>query len=307
MVAGAVIPPRIDLENEDLLRAHVHALWLTVSGAHLQTSLRDVLDVAGDPPTLDVMPDLASKLHDPVHRAATHARARAALGPAIAAMVGPTGDVDTWLASTLRELPARFEAACQRWRSLYRATSAQLEQQNRRIRDASLDAKEREAARRLHADALAQLNLLLDASDDQHADFYSYRYFASEGFLPGYNFPRLPLSAFLPGRRKRRGETDDFLSRPRFLAISEFGPRAIVYHEGARYPGQQGHPAGRRRRGSAQRPCRGVPRVRLPPPARRRARARLLRVVRPGRARAPRRLLPDAERRHPAARSHQLG
>jgi hypothetical protein len=51
----------------------------------------------------------------------------------------------------------------------------------------------------LHADALAQLNLLLDASDDQHADFYSYRYFASEGFLPGYNFPRLPLSAFLPG------------------------------------------------------------------------------------------------------------
>jgi hypothetical protein len=235
MVAGAVIPPRIDLENEDLLRAHVHAIWLTVSGAHLQTSLRDVLDVAGDPPTLAVMPELASKLHDPSHRSKTHLRASAALGSAIAAMVGPTGSVDAWLDAVLRELPLRFEAACQRWRSLYRATSAQLEQQNRRIRDASLDAKEREAARRLHADALAQLNLLLDAADDQHADFYSYRYFASEGFLPGYNFPRLPLSAFLPGRRKRRGETDDFLSRPRFLAISEFGPRAIIYHEGARY------------------------------------------------------------------------
>ena len=26
-----------------------------------------------------------------------------------------------------------------------------------------------------------------------------YRYFASEGFLPGYSFPRLPLSAFIPG------------------------------------------------------------------------------------------------------------
>ena len=25
------------------------------------------------------------------------------------------------------------------------------------------------------------------------------------------------------------------MSRPRFLAISEFGPRALVYHEGARY------------------------------------------------------------------------
>ena len=37
------------------------------------------------------------------------------------------------------------------------------------------------------------------------SDFYSYRYFASEGFLPGYSFPRLPLSAFIPGRRGRRG------------------------------------------------------------------------------------------------------
>jgi hypothetical protein len=80
MVAGAVIPPRIDLENEDLLRAHVHALWLTVSGAHLQTSLRDVLDVAGDAPTLAVLPELASKLHDPVHRA-RHTRAPARARP----------------------------------------------------------------------------------------------------------------------------------------------------------------------------------------------------------------------------------
>src|SRR5207244_1112074 len=27
----------------------------------------------------------------------------------------------------------------------------------------------------------------------------------------------------------------EFLSRPRFLAISEFGPQSLIYHEGARY------------------------------------------------------------------------
>src|SRR3954447_6795985 len=58
---------------------------------------------------------------------------------------------------------------------------------------------------------------------------------ASEGFLPGYNFPRLPLSAFIPGRPGRREANDEFIQRPRFLAISEVGPRSIVYHEGARY------------------------------------------------------------------------
>ena len=66
------------------------------------------------------------------------------------------------------------------------------------------------------------------------SDFYSYRYFASEGFLPGYSFPRLPLSAFIPGRRQTKNR-EEYLSRPRFLAISEFGPRAVVYHEGSRY------------------------------------------------------------------------
>ncbi|HMS72293.1 MAG TPA: DUF1998 domain-containing protein, partial [Baekduia sp.] len=40
--------------------------------------------------------------------------------------------------------------------------------------------------------------------------------------------------AFIPAR-KLKGADDGFLSRPRFLAITEFGPRSIIYHEGARY------------------------------------------------------------------------
>ena len=30
-------------------------------------------------------------------------------------------------------------------------------------------------------------------------------------------------------------DATEYISRPRFLAISEFGPRALIYHEGARY------------------------------------------------------------------------
>src|SRR5699024_10679070 len=30
-------------------------------------------------------------------------------------------------------------------------------------------------------------------------------------------------------------DSGDYLQRPRFLAISEFGPGALIYHEGARY------------------------------------------------------------------------
>ncbi len=35
MVAGAVTPPRMDLANEDLIRAHVHAIWLAETGLRL--------------------------------------------------------------------------------------------------------------------------------------------------------------------------------------------------------------------------------------------------------------------------------
>ena len=66
------------------------------------------------------------------------------------------------------------------------------------------------------------------------SDFNPYRYLASEGFLPGYSFPRLPLAAYVPTTGRRSGE-GDYLQRPRFLAIREFGPGALIYHEGARY------------------------------------------------------------------------
>jgi ATP-dependent helicase YprA (DUF1998 family) len=40
MVAGEVSPPRLDLANEDLLRAHVHAIWLAESGLRLGSIAR---------------------------------------------------------------------------------------------------------------------------------------------------------------------------------------------------------------------------------------------------------------------------
>ena len=132
------------------------------------------------------------------------------------------------------QIPTSFDNACRRWRGLYLAALNQSKRQQRTILDPSRDPRDRESAKRLRAEAEAQLRLLLETAASTHSDFYSYRYFASEGFLPGYNFPRLPLSAFIPGRRQKQG-MDEFLTRPRFLAISEFGPRSILYHEGSRY------------------------------------------------------------------------
>src|SRR5690606_38441740 len=75
-----------------------------------------------------------------------------------------------------------------------------------------------------------QVGLLETGTSSASSDFYTYRYLATEGFLPGYNFPRLPLYAFIDQEK-----SSAVLQRPRFLAIAEFGPNALVYHEGKAY------------------------------------------------------------------------
>src|SRR5262249_28104258 len=152
------------------------------------------------------------------------ARARKVLATLEDELRGADWHTDAWLTDAVDQALKRFDAACNRWRGLYRSAMAQRDLQNRIIADVSRSQADKERAKLLRHEAESQLELLTEASNIAQADFYSYRYFASEGFLPGYNFPRLPLSAYIPARRARQTR-DEFVSRPRFLAISEFGPR----------------------------------------------------------------------------------
>lgn len=234
MVAGAVSRPRLDLTNEDLLRAHIHAIWLAESRLDLKKSLCDLLDVSGPEPSLTLQPQVADALMRPHVKHQARARALAVISDFRQALEAASWFTPEWLDRIVERIPQAFEQALERWRGLYRAARAQYQKQGEIAADASRPPIDRDRARALRNEAESQLRLLTDTQNLAQSDFYSYRYFASEGFLPGYNFPRLPISAWIPGR-KRRGTRDEFISMPRFLAVSEFGPRALVYHEGSRF------------------------------------------------------------------------
>ena len=236
MVAGTVAPPRIDLRNRDLVRSHVHAIWMEGARPDLGRTLTTVLDLDGGNGRLPlpVKEALKDELRRPAHRGAARAKAGAVIAEIRSELDGTAWFHDRWVDEVLARVERSFDSACDRWRSLYRAAVRQRELHHTVIGDHSRPEAERNHSRRLRAQAESQIRLLTEAEGVYEGDFYSYRYFATEGFLPGYNFPRLPISAYVPGRRRRRGR-DEFISRPRFLAISEFGPRALLYHEGARY------------------------------------------------------------------------
>jgi superfamily II DNA/RNA helicase/very-short-patch-repair endonuclease len=234
MVSGSVVPPKLDLTNEDLILSHIHAVWLAEASMLLGKSLKDILEVTGDPPSLNLQQSVLDRITAPDVKKRAKLKAREIIDSINHEIKTADWWSEDWIDRAIDNIQQSFDQACDRWRSLFRSASQQIERQNKISNDASRNKDEKDRARRLRAEAETQKDLLLDSSSAMESDFYSYRYLACEGFLPGYNFPRLPLSAFIPGRKQQKGR-DEFLSRPRFLAISEFGPRAVVYHEGARY------------------------------------------------------------------------
>jgi ATP-dependent helicase YprA (DUF1998 family)/very-short-patch-repair endonuclease len=236
MVSGQVAPPQLDLANEDLVRAHVHSIWLAETGANLGSSLTDVLDADGEHPTLELRENIATA----ISTEGANARAKVRAAAVLDSIGSELGEIHwwtpTWLDGVINAAPAQLDAACDRWRGLYRSAHATIDVQTGIIKDASRSDQDKRAATRIRREAETQLHLLAASGQRiSQSDFYVYRYLASEGFLPGYNFPRLPLSAYIPGRGARRDTRDEFVQRPRFLAITEFGPRSIIYHEGSQY------------------------------------------------------------------------
>jgi Lhr-like helicase len=251
MVAGSVRPPRLDLTNEALVRAHVHAVWLAQVRLPLGDSIEQVIDT--DLVDLSLRPQAARGIQlDPSSRHELQRRVRKILAPDMPMLKQCGWFNDEWIDRVLDEAPEQFDQAFDRWRELYRAANLQLEKAQNDLRHARR-REDQEDARRREEEAIHQRNLLLQINvAREEGDFYPYRYLASEGFLPGYNFPALPVRAWVP---RDEGE---FISRPRFLALREFAPGNIFYHEGAKWEivGFQPPPGGLEERRVRPRLCR---------------------------------------------------
>jgi Lhr-like helicase len=235
MVDGIVVPPAIDLSNPDLVDSHLQAEWLAASHCELSSAIADNLHMTE--PEKPLQPEVIKAVNSPETRQLAHSQLSAVLRalendyqtqpPAWFSGVEPLAQ------RVLSNSPGRFAKAFDRWRELLAAAERQVADATARLKDYSISPNERKMAEGRQSAGNTQIKLLLRGSEGQNSDFYVYRYLATEGFLPGYNFPRLPLMAFIPGGPGGTGQR--YLQRARFLALSEFGPGSLVYHEGRAY------------------------------------------------------------------------
>ncbi len=237
MVHGVVKPPTLDLANRDLLESHLRAIWLASTRVELDSSIAPLLDL--DLPGKPVK----GPLHELLSATDVLARARTSARTVAARLRESLQEVDwfteDYVDKVIEGSPGMFSGALERWRVLFDSTRKQMDLADQIVKSHTATHGERQNASRRYGDAARQYAVLLKSGNSQGTDFYTYRYLASQGFLPGYNFPRLPLMAWIPARGgSGAGAADDegnMVSRPRFLALSEFGPRSLIYHQGRMY------------------------------------------------------------------------
>lgn len=234
MVAGVVTPPRIDLSNEELLRTHLHAVYMAEVGLQkLDESVADLVDLS-KPAVLPLREEIEESLH---LSAQQKAKVRARFESILSHLHDgspPAWFSESWVDDMVNSAAASFSSAFDRWRTLYQAALRQKEAAQKILDNPMYKAssQEKKLAKSEEAQARRQLDLLRNdvGRGQSQSEFFPFRYLAAEGYLPGYNFPRLPIRAFM-----QDGDSGSYVSRPKMVAIREFGPRNLIYHQGSKY------------------------------------------------------------------------
>lgn len=242
MVNGEVKAPRMELVNEELFSTHLHSIILSICPIpQLSNRIADLVDCS-DVNNITLKPEV-------VHYLQLSAERKQEIKNIFKQIISdnyladriheemPYWFTDNWIDRVLNSYLDDFNKALERWRSLYKLATQELEEAHTITRNKLYgdNSKEKKNALLKEKRAIELRDSLLGEKQIKNAEeneFYPYRYFASEGFLPGYNFTKLPQRVLL---QYKNSEKIEYLSRPKSLALTEFGPQNIIYNNGGKF------------------------------------------------------------------------
>lgn len=242
MVNGEVKAPRMELVNHELFTTHLHSTILSLRPIPQLSDGIAALVYYSDANNITLKPEvihylrLTPELKEEIKTVFKKIISDSFLSERLA-VENPRWYNDRWMDSVLDSYQADFDKALERWRSLYKMAQQQIEEAQIIIRnnvygDNSTEKKEALIKEKRGTELRDMLLGQNQGKNAEENEFYPYRYFASEGFLPGYNFTKLPQRVLLQYRNSDKVET---LSRPKSLALSEFGPQNIIYNNGGKF------------------------------------------------------------------------
>tara|TARA_R110002111_G_scaffold214166_4_gene277163 strand:- start:4873 stop:10086 length:5214 start_codon:yes stop_codon:yes gene_type:complete len=236
MVAGIVAAPKLDLSNQELIQSHLNAFILMELGlSQVRTSTAEILDLENTI-ELPIREDIQEYILEQIENRKQDwvNQFKKAISGILPTLKSSTWYTDKKLENQASKFFENLNYSFNRWRELYKNANRLIDKARMIMDDPTIKsgAQEKKNANRDHFLAQRQRELLLNdtANGNSQSEFYIFRYLAAEGFLPGYNFTRLPVRTFIGNRDK-----GEYISRPRFVALKEFGPNNIIYHMGNKY------------------------------------------------------------------------
>ncbi len=142
---------------------------------------------------------------------------------------------DTWVHDQVIHAARGLDDALDRWRQLFKAALTEYHEQGKLAINPRSGKRDKQQAERRRAEARNQLALL--RNDDRGVRCHRLLLLPIPGQrgLPAWLLLPPAAAGRVHTRAARRRYDGDYLQRPRFVAISEFGPGSLIYHEGARY------------------------------------------------------------------------
>lgn len=234
IVAGEVIAPRLDLSNEELIKTHIHAIWLSSISIDFLDSIASILDLENIDSSYPILPEIYEKLFldDETKQNCIEESIRVL---ETIHRFQPLDYSEEKIKKIIEDAPENFDKTFYRYRTIYRNAVNQLKQgQKMQMQYTVFNRKDAKQKQKLGdfliAEAKKLINQLQLRDEEKESEFFPYRYLATEGFLPGYNFPALPVRALV-----KDGKKTIFVSRAKFLGIYEFGPHNFIYHKGSKH------------------------------------------------------------------------
>ena len=241
MVSGEVKAPKMELVNEELLKTHLHSTILSMQPIpQLSEGISELVDYT-DLNNIFLKDEVKHYLH-------LSPQKRLEIQKVFNKIISdqyfkeryesekPVWFTSDWIDRVMNSYERDFDKALDRWRSLYREAQTQILEatkiiENRLYGENSIEKKNAHQKMRRAENMRDMLLGKNQGKNKEENEFYPYRYFASEGFLPGYNFTKLPQRATL----QYKGDKIEFISRPKSLALKEFGPNNIIYNNGGKF------------------------------------------------------------------------
>ncbi len=241
MVKGEVKAPRMELINEELFRTHFHSTILSVCPIpQLSEGIAELVDYSDVNRItlrdevrafLVLTPERKQEIKQIFTKIVNDSFLKGRLEEE-----RPYWFTDSWMDNVLGNYEYDFNHALDRWRSLYKLAQTQIEEAsiviNNRIYGENSQEKKEAHMKQQRGENLRDMLLGKNQGKNREEnEFYPYRYMASEGFLPGYNFTKLPQRALL----QYKSDKVEYLSRAKRLALTEFGPQNIIYNNGGKF------------------------------------------------------------------------